>query len=118
MPFGLLNAPAMFQAMMNHTLREFLDHGVVVYLDDILIYSKNQKEHEILVKKVFEILEQHDLAVSSKKSVFHTKTVEFIGYIVGKGGVAMSEQKVESILKWKAPRSVKDVRIFIRFANF
>ena len=118
MPFGLVNAPATLQAMMNHIWREFLDHGVVVYLDDILIYSKNQKEHEILVKKVLEKLEQHDLAVSLKKSVFHTKTVELLGYIVGTDGVTMSERKVESILKWKAPRSVKDVQIFIGFANF
>ena len=104
---GLVNAPATFQAMMNHIRREFLDHGVVIYLDDILIYSKNQKEHELLVKKVLERLEQHDLAVSLKKSVFHTKTVEFLGYIVATDGVTMSERKVESIQKWKAPRSVK-----------
>ena len=99
MPFGLVNAPATFQAMMNHILREFQDHGVVVYLDDILIYCKNQKEHEILVKKVLERLEQHDLAISLKQSVFHTKTVEFLGYIVGTDGVTMSERKVERILK-------------------
>ena len=118
MPFGLVNAPATFQAMINHILCEFLDHGVVVYLDDILIYSKNQKEHEILLKKVLEKLEQHKLAVLLKNSVFHTKTVEFLGYIVGTDGVTMSERKVESILKWKAPLSVKDVQIFIGFANF
>ena len=85
--------------MMNHILREFLDHGVVVYLDDILIYSKNQKEHEILVKKVLEKLEQHNLAVSLKKSVFHTKTVKFLGYIVGTDGVTMSKRRVEGIRK-------------------
>ena len=90
----------------------------MVSLDDILIYSRNQKEHEILVKKELEKLDQHDLAVSLKKSVLHTNTVEFLGYIVGTESVTMSERKVESILKWKAPRSVKDVRIFIRFANF
>ena len=118
MPFGLVNPPATFQALMNNILREFLDHGVVVYLDDILIYSKNQNEHDILVKKVLEKLEQHDLAVSLKKSVFHTKTVEFLGYIVGTDSVTMSERKVESILKWKAPPSVKDLQIFIGFANF
>ena len=62
-------------------------------------------------------MEQHDLAVSLKKSVFHTKRVEFLGYIVGTDGVTMSERKVESILKWKAPQSVKDVPIYIGFTN-
>ena len=118
MLFGLVNAPATFQAMMNHILPEFLNHGVVVYLDDILTYSKNQNEHERLVKKVLEKLQQHDLAVSVKKSVFHTKKVEFLAYIVGTDGVTMSERKVESTLKYKAPQLVKHVQIFISFANF
>jgi len=118
MPFGLVNAPATFQAMMNTILREFLDHGVVVYLDDSLIYSKTMEEHEALVKQVLARLERHDLAISLKKSVFHVDTVEFLGYIVGKAGVTMSEQKFESILNWRAPPSVKHVQIFIRFANF
>ena len=118
MPFGFVNAPATFQAMMNTILREFLDHGVVVYLDDILIYSKTMEEHEALVKQVLARLERHDLAVSLKKSLFHVDTVEFFGYTVGKAGVTMSEKKVESILNWQAPRSVKDVQILIGFANF
>jgi len=103
---------------MNTILREFLDHGVVVYLDDILIYSKTMEEHEALVKQVLARLERHDLAVSLKKSLFHVDTVEFFGYTVGKAGVTMSEKKVESILNWQAPRSVKDVQILIGFANF
>jgi len=118
MPFGLVNAPAIFQAMMNKILREFLDHGVVVYLDDILIYSESEEEHIELVKKVLAKLEEHQLAVSVTKSVFHVKSVEFLGYIVGIEGVTMSERKVESVINWRAPRSVKEVQIFIGFANF
>jgi len=109
MPFGLVNAPATFQAMMNTIRGEFLDHGVVVYLDDILIYSKTREEHEALVKQVLAWLEHHDLAVSLKKSMFHVNTVEFLGYIVGTSGLTMSEKKVESILDWRAQWLVKDV---------
>ena len=118
MPFGLVNAPATFQAMMNTILREFLDHIVVVYLDDMLIDSKSLAEHKVTIKQVLARLEKLDLAISLKKSVFHIDTVQFLGYLVGKDGVTMSEKKVASILNWKVPRSVKDVQIFIGFANF
>ena len=103
---------------MNKILREFLDHGVVVYLDDILIYSENMDDHIKLVQKVLERLEQHDLAVSLKKSVFHHEEVEFLGYIVKTSGVTMTDRKVKSVQNWAHPRSVKEVQIFIGFANF
>ena len=77
-PFGLVNAPATFQTMMNKILREFLDQGVVVYLDNILIYSENMDDHIKLVQKVLDLLEQHDRAVSLKKSVFHQEELEFL----------------------------------------
>jgi len=99
-------------------LREFLDHGVVVYLDDIRIYSKKMEGHEALGGQVLARLERHDLALSLKKSVLHVNTVEFQGYIVVKNGVTMTEKKVESIFNWRAPRSVKDVQIFPGFATF
>jgi len=101
MPFGLVNAPATFQAMMNKILREFFDHGVVGYLDDILIYSENYEKHVELVKKVLARLEEHRLAISLKKLVFHVPSVEFLGYIVAVDGVTMSQRKVESIKKWR-----------------
>ena len=104
--------------MMNTNLRGFLDHGVVVYLDDIIIFSKTREEHEVLVKQLLARLECHDLVVSLKKSVFHVDTVALLGYIVGKGSVTLSEKKVASILNWKAPQSVKVVQILIGFANF
>jgi len=77
MPFGLVNPPATLQTMMNKILREFLDHRVVVYPDDILIYSENMDDHIKIVQKVLDRLEQHDLAVSLKKSVFHQDELEF-----------------------------------------
>ena len=109
--------PATFQAMMNKILREYLDHGVVVYLDDILIYSDSEEDHIELVKKVLAKLKEHQLAVSVK-SVFHVKSVEFLGYLVATDRVTMSERKVHSIKKWKLPQSVKEVQIVIGFANF
>ena len=118
MPFGLINTPATFQGMMNTMLRNFLDQGVVVYLNDIVIYSKNEEEHVDLVKKVLAQLEDYDLAVLTTKSVFHVIEVEFLGYIVAVDGVTMSERNVQSIRDWKHPRSVKEVQIFIGFANF
>ena len=118
MPFGLVNAPATFQAMMNTILRDFLDHGVLVNLDDILIYSKNEEEHIPLVKKVLAQLKEYDLAVSTTKSTFHVKKVEFLGYMVAVDRVTMSERMVQSIKHRKHQGSVKEVQIFIRFPNF
>jgi len=117
MPVGLVNAPATFQTMMNKVLREFLDHRVVVYLDDILLYSSNMDDHIRLVQKVLDRLEQHDLAVSLKKSVFHQDEGEFLGYIVKTSGVTMSDRKVKSVQNWAHLRSVKEVQICIGFAN-
>jgi len=117
MPFGLVNPPATFQTMMNKILREFLDHGVVVYLDDILIYSENMEYHIKLVRKVVDRLEQQNLAVMLKKSVFHQVEVEFLGYIVKTSGVTMSDRKVKSVQNCAHSRSVKEVQIFIGFAN-
>jgi len=97
MPFGLVNAPATSEVMMNTMLREFLDHGVVVYLDAILIYLKTREEQEGIFKQVLARLEGHDLAISLTNSVVHVDTVEFLGFIVGKSGITMSEKKVENI---------------------
>ena len=94
MPFGLVNAPATFQTMMNEILREFLDQGVVVYIDDILIYSQSLEEHIVLVWKVLQRLREYQMAISLEKSVFHVKKVDFLGYVVTTDGVTMNEKKV------------------------
>jgi len=102
MPFRLVNPPATFQAMINKILGECLDHRVVVYLDDLLIYSKSEKEHIELVKKVLAHLEEHQVAVSVTKSVCHVESVKVLGYIVGIDRVIISERKVESVMNWRA----------------
>ena len=117
-PFGLVNAAARFQTMMNKILRESLDHGVVVYLEHILIYSENMDDNIKPVQNVLDRLEQHDLSVLLKKSVFHQDEVEFLGYIVKTSGVTMSDRKLKSVQNWAHPRSVKEVQIFLGFANF
>jgi len=94
MPFGLVNAPATFQTMMNQILREFLDQGVVVYIEDILIYSQTLEEHIILVRKVLQRLREYRMAISLEKSVFYVKKVDFLGYVVATDGVTMNEKKV------------------------
>jgi len=109
MPFWLVNAPATFQTIMNEILREFLDQGVVEYIDDILIYSKTIEEHMILVRKVLQKLREYRMAISLEKSVIHVKKVDFLGYVVATDGVTMNEKKVESVKAWRAPASVKDI---------
>jgi len=95
-----------------------LDHGVVVNLDDILTYYENKDDHIQLVQKVLDRLDQPDLAVSLRKSVFHQEQVEFLGYMVKTSGLTMSDRKVKRVQNWAHPRAVKEVPIFIGFANF
>jgi hypothetical protein len=118
MPFGLANVPATFQAIMNEVLREFLNHGVVVYIDDVLIYTKTLKEHRTLMIKVLMKLEKYGLAIAPHKFTFHASQVEFLEYILTPEGISMSPRKVEDVLSWAAPKYVKDVQIFMGFTNF
>jgi hypothetical protein len=94
MPFGLTNAPATCQELINNVLRAHLDIFVIAYLDDILIYSQNEKEHKEHVRTVLTLLQQHDLLVDPDKCSWHQEEVEFLGCMVGKNGVRMSEDKI------------------------
>jgi hypothetical protein len=118
MPFGLANAPATFQAMMNEVLKEFLDQGVVVYIDDVLKYTKTLEQHRILLAKVLKKLDEYGLAIAPHKSMFHETRIEFLGYILTPEGISMSPEKVEDVLAWAAHKCVNDVQIFMGFANF
>jgi hypothetical protein len=97
MLFGLTNAPASFQDMMNHILKNLLDKEVVVYIDDILIYTKNQEIHDELVKEVLERLAKIDLGISPEKCVWGEKEVEFLGYILTPQGMRMAKDKTKAV---------------------
>jgi len=118
MPFGLTNTPSTFQDMMNHILSDLLDAGVIAYMDDILIYAKTEEEHDDLVEEVLRRLQKNRLAVSPEKCVWKTQVVEFLGYVIGKEGIKMSNEKVEAVLCWRTPSSLTEVQSFLGFANF
>ena len=118
MPFGLTNAPSTFQDMMNHVLSDVLDVGVLAYMDDILIYAKTEEEHDQLTKEVLRRLQKNGLAVSPGKCVWKTQEVEFLGYVIGRNGIRMAEDKVEAVVSWKRPESLTEVQSFLGFANF
>lgn len=118
MPFGLANAPATFQAYINRALSDLLDICVVVYLDDILVYSVDLVAHRRDVAAVLQRLRKHSLYASLHKCDFEVKMVEFLGFIVGADGVAMEKSRVESIQDWPAPTDYRQVQVFLGFANF
>ena len=117
-PFGLVNAPAAFQAYINLALREFLDFFVIAYLDDLVIYSKKHEDHTEHVRKVLEKLRQYGLYVKLSKCVFDSSEIEFLGFIVNRLGVAMDPVKLGSVATWPLPKSFRDVQVFLGFANF
>ena len=118
MPFGLTNAPAIFQHLMNDVFREFLDHFVVVYLDNILIFSKNEKDHKNHVRLVLEKLHSVGLYAKLEKCVFHQPQVEFLSCIISREGLLMDPKKIEAVISWKRPSIIRDVQCFLGFVNF
>lgn len=118
LPFGLTNAPATFMHLMHQTFRQELDEFVIVFLDDILIYSKTLEEHREHVRRVLEVLRKEKLyAKESKCELFKTE-VEFLGHLVGRDGVRMMESKVKAVQDWPTPTRATHVRSFLGTAGY
>ena len=118
MPFGLTNAPASFQEYINKILAEKLDIFVIVYLDDILIYTDDDKSHVTAVRWVLEQLRKFSLFANLKKCRFHQEEVRFLGYVVSSKGIRMEDERIEAVKQWPEPQSVRDIQVFLGFANF
>ncbi len=117
MPFGLTNTPAVFQHMANDIFGDLLDIFLIIYLDDLLIYSKTQEEHDAHVCQVLQRLREHGLYAKLEKCSFDCEQVEFLGYIISSNGISMDPAKVQTVLDWKTPCSVRDVQCFLGFSN-
>jgi hypothetical protein len=118
MPFGLCNAPATLQALMNDVLRAHLRRFVLVFFDDILIYSRSWADHLRHLCAVLFLLRQHRLFVKRSKCSFGVDSVSYLGHIISASGVAMDPAKVQAIHEWPQPRSARAVRGFLGLAGY
>jgi hypothetical protein len=118
MSFGLTNAPTYFMYLMNKVFMEYLDKFIVVFIDDILVYSKTEEEHEEHLRCVLQKLREKQLYAKFSKCDFWLKEVSFLGHIITDGGISVDPAKVEDVLKWEPPRSVKEIRSLLGLAGY
>jgi hypothetical protein len=118
MPFGVTNAPAIFMDYMNRIFQPYLDKFVVIFIDDILIYSKDPQEHVEHLRIVLEILREKKLYAKFSKCEFWLDEVKFLGHVISQGGVSVDKSKVEAVLNWERPRNVTEVRSFLGLAGY
>jgi hypothetical protein len=118
MPFGLTNAPVMFQALMNDVLHDFMCLFILVFFDDILIYSDSWSSHLQHVRTVLQRLRNHNLAVKHSKCSFGTTTVTYLGHVITAQGVAMDAEKIAAVQAWPPPRTVRVVHGFLGLIGY
>ncbi|XP_028112932.1 uncharacterized protein LOC114311048 [Camellia sinensis] len=118
MPFGVTNAPAAFMDLMNRIFKPFLDEFIVVFIDDILIYSKNRDEHEQHLRQILQILREKQLYGKFKKCEFWLVEIAFLGHIIKKDGISVDPHKIEAIINWPTSTNVSEVHNFMGLAGY
>ena len=118
MPFGLTNAPAIFMDYMNRIFRPWLDKFIVVFIDDILIYSRNREDHADHLRVVLDVLKEHQLYGKLSKCEFWLEEVQFLGHVISAKGIAVDPAKIETVLKWERPKTMTEVRSFLGLIGY
>src|SRR6266567_4280358 len=117
--FGLMNLPAMFQSMMNDLFRDLITQGVVImYMDDILIFTKDIEEHRTITREVLTILHENNLFLKPEKCEWEKTKVEYLGVVISEEGVEMDPAKVEAVEEWPTPKDKRELQQFLGFANY
>jgi len=117
--FGMTNPPATFQAMMNEILRDLINEGkVAAFVDDILVGTETEEEHNEIVGEILRRLEENDLYIKPEKCVWKVRKIGFLEVVIGPNGIEIEEEKVDRVLSWPEPKNVKNVRKFLGLANY
>jgi len=117
--FGMTNLPAIFQAMMNEILRDLINEGkVAVFVDDVLVGTETEEEHDEIMEEILRRLEENDLYIKLEKCVWKVRKIGFLGVIIGPNRIEMEEEKIDGVLSWPQPKNVKDVRKFLGLTNY
>jgi len=117
--FGMTNSPATFQAMMNEILRDLINEGkVAAFVDDILVGTETEEGHDEIVEEILRRLEENDLYIKPEKCVWKARKIGFLGVVIGPNGIEMEREKVDDVLGWPQPKTVRDVRKFLGLANY
>jgi len=117
--FGMTNLPAIFQAMMNEILRDLINEGkVAVFVDDVLVGTETEEEHDEIMEEILRRLEENDLYIKLEKCVWKVRKIGFLGVIIRPNRIEMEEEKIDGVLSWPQPKNVKDVRKFLGLTNY
>jgi len=117
--FGLTNSLATFQAMMNDILRDLINTGeVAAFMDNVLVGTEEEEKHDEIVEEVLRRMEENNLYVKPKKCVWKVREINFLGLVMGSGGIKMQEEKVVGVLEWSSPKTVKEVQKFLGLVNY
>jgi len=113
LPFGLTNAPTTFMSLMHGVLQPYLDKFVLIFIDDILIYSRNQEEHKEHLKIVLQTLRENQLYAKFNKCDFFKDQIQYLGHVISMDDITVDPEKIKTIMEWTTPKNVSDIRSFL-----